>query len=158
MERDEKMPGCQAMDEEYMQLALVQAHMAAEMGEVPVGCIIVKDGHVIAEGKNMRECRKNAIHHAEIEAINKACEVLGERRLKGCELYVTLEPCPMCAGAIFNAGIDTVVFGAFDSNMGACGGVINIFEEAFGFKPHLYGGFMKEECAAILKDFFIKLR
>ena len=142
----------------YMERALQLAIEAAEAGEVPVGCVIVKDSEIISEGRNMREERQNALHHAEIEAIDKACKALGDRRLEGCELYVTLEPCPMCAGAIFNARIDTVVFGAFDSNMGACGGVINIFEEAFGFKPKLYGGFMKEECAAVLKDFFIKLR
>ena len=87
----------------YMERALKLAYEAAEMGEVPVGCVIVKDGRIIAEGKNMRENRKNALHHAEIEAINRACEALSDRRLKGCELYVTLEPCPMCAGAIFNA-------------------------------------------------------
>lgn len=142
----------------YMERALKLAHDAATAGEVPVGCVIVKDCEIISEGRNMREERQNALHHAEIEAIDKACKALGSRRLQGCTLYVTLEPCPMCAGAIFNAGIDTVVFGAYDSNMGACGGVINIFEEAFGFKPKLYGGFMKEECAAVLKDFFIKLR
>lgn len=142
----------------YMERALKLAHDAATAGEVPVGCVIVKDCEIISEGRNMREERQNALYHAEIEAIDKACKALGSRRLQGCTLYVTLEPCPMCAGAIFNAGIDTVVFGAYDSNMGACGGVINIFEEAFGFKPKLYGGFMKEECAAVLKDFFIKLR
>lgn len=145
-------------ENKYMERALQLAYDAAAAGEVPVGCVIVKDGEIISEGRNMREERQNALHHAEIEAIDKACKALSSRRLQGCTMYVTLEPCPMCAGAIFNAGIDTVVFGALDSNMGACGGVINIFEEAFGFKPRLYGGFMKEECAAVLKDFFIKLR
>jgi len=145
-------------EKRFMEEALRLACEAAEKGEVPVGCVIEKDGEIIAWGRNMREETQNALHHAEIMAIDEACAVLGSRRLSGCTLYVTLEPCPMCAGAIFNAGIDTVVFGAGDSNMGACGGVINIFEEAFGFKPRLYGGFMAEECGKVLTKFFQKLR
>lgn len=142
----------------FMERALMLARQAAQAGEVPVGCVIVKNGIIIAEGRNRREETQNALHHAEILAIDNACYALRNRRLSGCTMYVTLEPCPMCAGAIFNAGIDEVVFGATDTNMGACGGVINIFEEAFGFKPKLYGGFMAEESAALLKDFFINLR
>ena len=141
-----------------MRLALGQALKSAKHDEVPIGAVIVLNGKVIAKGRNRVEKTQVATRHAEMVAIEKACKKLKDWRLEGAEMYVTLEPCPMCAGAIFNAGIDTVVFGAYDSNMGACGGVINIFEEAFGFKPHLYGGFMKEECAALLKEFFIKLR
>ncbi len=142
----------------FMERALKLAHDAAAEGEVPVGCVIVRNGIIVAEGRNRREETQNALHHAEILAIDNACFAMRNRRLNGCTMYVTLEPCPMCAGAILNAGIDEVVFGATDTNMGACGGVINIFEEAFGFKPRLYGGFMAEECAQVLKDFFAKLR
>ncbi len=142
----------------YMERALALAEEAAAHGDVPVGCVIVRDGSIIAEGRNMREERENALYHAEVKAIDAACRALGSRRLKGCELYVTLEPCPMCAGAILNAGIDSVIYGARDESLGACGGVINIFEEDFGFKPRLYGGFMRDECSRMLKDFFEKMR
>jgi len=145
-------------DEKYMAMALELAAQAGRMGDVPVGCVIVKDGRIIGRGRNMREERRNALLHAEIAAIDEACRAAGSRRLEGCTMYVTLEPCPMCAGAIFNARISRVFYGASDTNMGACGGVINIFEEGFGFKPRLYKGLLAGECAALLSDFFKKLR
>ena len=146
-------------DEEYMALALELAREALEDGEVPVGCVIVRaDGAVVGRGRNRREKDRDALGHAEIMAIREACETLGGWRLTGCRLYVTLEPCPMCAGAILNARISRVFYGAGDENMGACGGVINIFEEAFGFKPKLYRGILEKECSSILTDFFKKLR
>ena len=146
------------MDEKYMECAISLARQAKDAGEVPVGCVIVHDGKIIGQGRNMREEYKNPLHHAEIIAINQACRALGDWRLSGCELYVTLEPCPMCAGAILNARIGTVVYGASDTAFGACGGVMNVFEEAFGFRPRLYGGVMEQACAALLSDFFRKLR
>ena len=145
-------------EERFMKRALKLAAISADGGDVPVGCVIVRDGEMIAEGRNTREKDNNAIRHAETSAIDAACRALGTRRLTGCELYVTLEPCLMCAGAIMNAGIDTVVFGAKEPRTGALGGVINIFEEGFGFKPRIYGGFMEKECAAILSEFFRKIR
>ena len=145
-------------EEKYMAMALELAHEAAAAGEVPVGCVIIHEGHVVGRGRNRREEDQNALLHAEVIAIQEACKTLGSWRLTDCDLYVTLEPCPMCAGAILNARVGRVFYGAGDANMGACGGVINIFEEAFGFKPRLYGGFMAEECAQVLKDFFAKLR
>ena len=144
--------------QELMREALAEAQKAFDEGEIPVGAVMARGGEIIARAHNLREQTGDPTAHAEVLAIREAAKALGGRRLNRCTLYVTLEPCPMCAGAIFNAGIDEVVFGATDTNMGACGGVINIFEEAFGFKPRLYGGFMAEESAALLKDFFIKLR
>lgn len=147
-----------ATHETFMTRALELAREAAQRGDVPVGCVIVKDGKIIGQGRNMREERANALLHAEIAAIDGACKALGSRRLEGCDMYVTLEPCPMCAGAILNSRISRVFYGAGDENMGACGGVINIFEEAFGFKPKLYRGILEKECSSILTDFFEKLR
>ncbi len=144
--------------EEYMREALKLAVEASCEGEVPVGCVIVSDGKIVGRGRNRRENSKNALAHAEIEAINDACITLGGWRLSSCDLYVTLEPCPMCAGAIINARIARVFYGARDSKVGACGGVINIFEEGFGHKPQLVGGILCEECTAQLKDFFKNLR
>ena len=145
-------------EERFMKRALALAARSASEGDVPVGCVIVREGGIIAEGRNTREKDKNAVRHAEVTAIENACRALSSRRLSGCELYVTLEPCLMCAGAVLNAGIDTVVFGAREPRTGALGGVINIFEESFGFKPRLYGGFMEKECAALLADFFKNVR
>lgn len=142
----------------YMEEALRLAHEAAEAGEVPVGCVIVCEGRIIGRGRNMREEKKNALLHAEIIAINEACQTIGSWRLNNCDMYVTLEPCPMCAGAIFNARMGRLFYGASDTNMGACGGVINIFEEAFGFKPLMYKGMLAEKCAGVLSDFFKQLR
>lgn len=147
-----------ATHETFMARALELAREAAQRGDVPVGCVIVKDGKIIGQGRNMREEKQSALLHAEIAAIDGACKALGSRRLEGCDMYVTLEPCPMCAGAILNSRISRVFYGAGDENMGACGGVINIFEEAFGFKPKLYRGILEKECSSILTDFFEKLR
>lgn len=144
--------------EAYMRQALALAAEAADHGEVPVGCVIVHDGEVIGRGRNRRE-EKNAVYsHAEMEAMAEANEVLGSWRLDECTLYVTLEPCPMCAGAIINARIPRVYYGARDREMGACGGVINLFMENFPHHPALVGGILGEECRAALTNFFRELR
>jgi tRNA(adenine34) deaminase len=143
---------------EFMKEAILEAKKAYSEGEVPVGAIIVKDGEIIARGRNHREQKQNALSHAEIEAINSACETLGSWRLEGCELYVTLEPCPMCTGAIINARIKTVVFGAFDSAMGCMDSVINLCDYPLGHKVEIYAGICEDECKALLQDFFQKLR
>lgn len=143
---------------EFMKEAILEAKKAYSEGEVPVGAIIVKDGEIIARGRNHREKKQNALSHAEIEAINSACETLGSWRLEGCELYVTLEPCPMCTGAIINARIKTVVFGAFDSAMGCMDSVINLCDYPLGHKVEIYAGICEDECKALLQDFFQKLR
>ena len=145
-------------DETYMRLALELARQAAEEGEVPVGAVIVRDGEVIATGRNRRETARHALAHAEIEAIAGACARLGGWRLSGCDLYVTLEPCPMCAGAILNARVSRVYFGARDREMGACGGVMNLFMEDFPHPPALVGGVLEAECAQVLREFFRGLR
>lgn len=144
--------------EHYMRLALALAAEAAEAGEVPVGCVIVRSGEVIACGRNRREEKRATHSHAEMEAIAQANDVLGSWRLEDCALYVTLEPCPMCAGAILNARIPRVYYGARDEVMGACGGVTNLFMENFPFKPALVGGILREECQAELSTFFRRLR
>lgn len=145
--------------EEYMEYALALASRAAEEGEIPVGCVIADaDGNIIGRGRNKREECHDATHHAEIEAIREACRAVGDWRLGGCTIYVTLEPCPMCAGAIINSRIPTVVFGAKDENTGSCGSVINLFEERYGHKPAIYGGVRAEESARLLKEFFKKAR
>lgn len=145
-------------DETYMRLALELARQAAEEGEVPVGAVIVRDGEVIATGRNRRETARHALAHAEIEAIAGACARLGGWRLSGCDLYVTLEPCPMCAGAILNARIRRVWYGARDEAFGACGGVTNLFMESFPNRPALVGGILGEDCRRVLADFFAGLR
>lgn len=145
-------------DERFMREALLCARVSAENGEVPVGAVVVKDGTVISRGYNRRETGKNALCHAELEAIDGACRALGGWRLWQCELYVTLEPCPMCAGAIINARIRRVVYGAKDPKAGSCGSVVGLFELPFNHKPQLTSGVLEEECAAVLKDFFRKLR
>ncbi len=134
------------------------AAQAAEQGDVPVGCVIVKDGQIVGEGRNRREERGDASAHAELEAIRDACQKLGSWRLHGCTMYVTLEPCPMCAGGIINSRIDTVRYGAKDDKAGACGSVLNLFEERFNHKPRLYGHLLEEECGAQLQEFFQGLR
>ena len=146
------------MKKEFMSQALLQAKKAYEAGEVPVGAVIVKDGVIIAQGYNMREQKQNALSHAEIECINKACEVLKSWRLDGCELYVTLEPCPMCTGAIINSRIKTVVFGAYDLKAGSMDSVINLCDYPYNHKPEIYGGIMEDECKEILEKFFQNLR
>jgi tRNA(adenine34) deaminase len=145
-------------DEFFLREALKLARAAAEEGEVPVGAVIVKDDIIIAEGRNRRETGKNALCHAELEAIDRACKTLGGWRLWQCELFVTLEPCPMCAGAIINARIPRVVFGAKDKKAGSCGSVVNLFELPYNHKPELVGGVLEDECAQLLTDFFKKLR
>ena len=135
------------------------AQQAFDAGEVPVGAVICdRNGTVIGRGRNRREETKNAAGHAEIEAIAQACRAVGDWRLDGCTIYVTLEPCPMCAGAIINARIPVVVYGCRDENMGGCGGVIDLFSENFGFRPAVYKGVLENECRALLKAFFEELR
>lgn len=146
------------MEEMFMRQALALAREAAAAGEVPVGCVIVKDGAVVGRGRNRREEKRSALSHAEVEAIMQANERLRSWRLDGCELYVTLEPCPMCAGAILNARIAKVVFGARDRVMGACGGVLNLFMEDFPNRPAVVGGVMERECGEVLSGFFRELR
>lgn len=141
-----------------MDHALTLAFEAAEKGEVPVGAVIVKNGEIIAEGRNRREEKKNALSHAEIEAINTACKKLKSWRLDGCELYVTLEPCPMCTGAIINARIKTVIFGAYDSKAGSMDSVINLCDYPYNHKPEIYGGICEDECIAVMQRFFKGLR
>ncbi len=144
--------------EDYMRQALALAREAAAAGEVPVGCVIVRDGVVVGRGRNRREELQRTSSHAEMEAIAQANETLGGWRLDGCTLYVTLEPCPMCAGAIINARIPRVCYGARDEAMGACGGVLNLFMEQFPFRPVLVGGILADDCRAVLTDFFRTLR
>ena len=140
--------------EQYMDMALQLAREALEDGEVPVGCVIVREGQVVGRGRNRRELDHDATAHAEILAIQEACQTLGGWRLADCTLYVTLEPCAMCAGAIVNARIPEVVYGARDRDAGACGGVLNLFEEGFGHRPRVYGGIREAACGAILSAFF----
>ena len=135
-----------------------EALALALAGEVPVGCVIVREGEIIGRGRNRREERQAASSHAEMEAIAQANGALGTWRLEGCELYVTLEPCPMCAGAILNARIARVWYGARDRAFGACGGILNLFMEDFPNRPALVGGVLEAECQAVLSDFFANLR
>lgn len=145
--------------EEYMNIALDLAREAASAGEVPVGCIITdKEGNIIGRGRNHREEKHDATSHAEIEAIREACSCIGDWRLEDCSIYVTLEPCPMCTGAIISSRIPTVVFGARDSVSGSCGSVIDLFCENYGHKPAVYTGICAEESSALLKDFFSSKR
>lgn len=146
------------MNKKFMTAALEEAKTAAEKGEVPVGAVIVKNGEIIARGRNMREEKQNALSHAEIEAINNACKALGSWRLDGCEMYVTLEPCPMCTGAIINSRIETLVFGAYDSKAGSVDSVINLCDYPYNHKVEIYGGIMEDECLEILQNFFKNLR
>lgn len=146
------------MNREFMKIAISEAQKAAEKGEIPVGAVIVKNNEIISVGHNLREEKQNALSHAEIEAINSACQKLGSWRLDDCEMYVTLEPCPMCTGAIINARIKTVIFGAYDSKMGCMDSVINLCDYPFNHKVEIYGGIMEDECLNILQDFFKKLR
>ena len=146
------------MDEQMMREALALAAEAAAEGEVPVGCVIVHDGRIVGRGRNRREEKQAVSSHAEMEAIAQANAEIGSWRLDDCELYVTLEPCPMCAGAIMNARIAKVWYGARDEAMGACGGVTNLFMEAFPNRPALVGGILAEECREVLAEFFSGLR
>ena len=146
------------MEQRFMQAALALAAEAAAEGEVPVGAVVVCDGEIVGTGRNRREYGKNALYHAEIEAIDNACKTLGGWRLHRCDLYVTLEPCPMCAGAIINARIQTVIYGARDPKAGGVGSVTNLFEMPYNHHPEVIAGVMEEECAAMLTRFFKTLR
>lgn len=145
-------------DEEIMRIAIEQAKAAGEDSEVPVGAVIVRNGEIVSSGRNRREGSRNALAHAEIEAIDKACKALGGWRLWECEMFVTLEPCPMCTGAIINSRIKRLVYGASDSKAGSCKSVINLFDLPYNHKPEVTGGFMADECALLLSDFFRDLR
>jgi len=145
--------------EGYMSRALALARECLADGDVPVGCVIVSPaGKIIGEGRNRREADASATAHAEVEAISMACKALGSWRLTDCTLYVTLEPCPMCAGAIINARIAEVRYGAREEKSGCCGSVLNLFEERFNHKPRIYGGLLAEESRALLDEFFRNLR
>ncbi|MBR2131162.1 MAG: nucleoside deaminase [Oscillospiraceae bacterium] len=141
-----------------MMEALKLAHEAREAGEVPVGCVIVQDGIIVGRGRNRREEKQSTLSHAEMEAILQANKTLGSWRLDSCWLYVTLEPCPMCAGAIINARIPRVFYGVRDRAMGACGGILNLFMEDFPHHPALVGGILETECREVLTKFFRDLR
>ncbi len=144
--------------EDFMCLALALAEQAEAMDEVPVGCVVVCGGEVVGRGFNLRETQQDALAHAELLAIREACDTLGSWRIPECDLYVTLEPCPMCAGAMVNARIRRVVFGAADPKAGACGSVVDLFSLALNHKPAAEGGVLAEESAALLRRFFARLR
>ena len=145
-------------DEKYMLIALEEAKKAAEKGEVPIGAVIVRNGEVIASAHNERETTFDATAHAETSAVREACKKLGGWRLPECDIYVTLEPCPMCAGAIINSRIDRVVFGAYDNREGSFGSLINLASYPYSSRPEIVGGVMEKECKEILSEFFKKIR
>ena len=146
------------LDIYFMREALREADTAAEAGEVPVGCVIVYGGEIIARGRNTRESEKNALGHAEIAAIDGACRARGGWRLFGCTLYVTLEPCPMCAGALINSRVDRVVYGAKDAGAGALGSVMNMCSYPLGGRPEVVSGVLGDECADRMRRFFASRR
>lgn len=146
------------MNKKFMYEALALAKEALDNNEVPVGAVIVKNGEIIAVERNRREEKQNALSHAEIEAINSACKKINSWRLDDCEMYVTLEPCPMCAGAIINARIKTLVFGAYDFKAGSIDSVVNLCEYPYNHKPEIYGGICEEECLSVLQEFFKGIR
>lgn len=145
-------------DKFFMEEALRLARQAADEGEVPVGAVVVLGDEIVGRGRNRREKDKNALAHAELEAIDDACKRLGGWRLWQCDMYVTLEPCPMCTGAIINSRIKRLVYGASDYKAGSCGSVVNLFDLPYNHKPEMISGFMQEECSQILTDFFRELR
>ena len=145
-------------DESFMREALALAEKAYELGEAPVGCVIVKDDEIIGRGYNLRESSENPLTHAEIIAINEASAKVKSFRLIDCELFVTLEPCPMCAGACINSRVERVVFGAYDPKAGSVGSVINLFDLPYNHKPDITAGILEEECSSILSRFFLTLR
>ena len=145
-------------EKKFMLRALALADEACADGEVPVGAVVVKAGKIIGEGRNRRERMQNALAHAEIEAIFQACKALRSWRLTDCHLYVTLEPCPMCTGAIINAQIGAVIYGAEDTRAGCCGGAENLFDLPYAARPEVYPGFLEDECRAVLQNFFKALR
>lgn len=147
------------MENRFMRIALDEAHLAIKEGEMPVGAVVVKNGEVIATGHNIRNISHDPTLHAEIVAIREACRKLGDWRLSDCDLYVTLEPCVMCSGAIINSRMNSVYFGAYDLEYGGAGGRIDLFSKSyFGSNTSVYGGIMEEECTSMLKDFFASLR
>lgn len=145
-------------DSFFMKEALGLARQASQEGEVPVGAVVVLGDQIVGRGRNRREKDKNALAHAELEAIDEACKKLGGWRLWQCDLYVTLEPCPMCTGAIINSRIKRLVYGASDYKAGSCGSVVNLFDLPYNHKPETVSGFMQEECAEVLTEFFKELR
>ena len=152
------MPHIPQQQQQYMREALALAEAAQETGDVPVGCVIVRGKEIIGRGQNRREAAADATAHAEVEAIRMASQTLGRWNLSDCTLYVTLEPCPMCAGAIWNARIGTVYFGARDPRAGCCGSVLHLGLEGFGPEPEIWGGLLEEESLALLRRFFQGLR
>jgi len=149
---------CMERDEYFMSVALQLAREAAGEGEVPVGAVIVKDDEIIGKGRNRRETAKNSLAHAEIEAINEACRCLGGWQLVNCTMYVTLEPCPMCAGAVINSRIERLVQGAKNPKAGSCGSIVDLFALPYNHHPLVDTGVLGDECASVLKDFFKTLR
>lgn len=145
-------------DEKFMYLAIEQAKKAYEIDEVPIGAVVIKDGEIVGSGYNRRETGKNALCHAELTAIDEACRRLGGWRLWQCELYVTLEPCPMCAGAIINSRLRRIVYGCEDNKSGSVKSVVNLFELPYNHKPEYIGGILSDECSNLLSDFFRELR
>lgn len=142
----------------FMLRALELAEEAAWAGEIPVGAVVVKDGHIIGEGRNRREAAGNALAHAEVEAIGRACRTLGGWRLTGCQLYVTLEPCPMCAGAAVNARVERIIYGVDDFAAGCCGSAADVLRLAGTHRVEVYRGYMEEACKAVMDRFFKELR
>ena len=142
----------------YMEEAIALAKQAAALGEVPIGCVITRDGKIVGRGYNRRETGKTALGHAELMAIEDACRTLGGWRLWQCRLYVTLEPCPMCAGAIINARIPVVVYGAKDPKAGSVGSITDLFSMPYNHHPQVISGVLEDTCAGLLQDFFRSLR
>ena len=146
-------------DEKYMKAAIAQAKKARKLLETPIGCVIVRDGRIIARGYNRRNTEHNTLAHAEIKAIKKACRIVGDWRLEGCTMYVTLEPCPMCAGALVQSRIDKVVIGAMNPKAGCAGSVMNILDtQGLNHRVDIETGVLRDECAALMSDFFKELR
>lgn len=154
----QSIPSYQQRDTHWMHQALLEAKKAAALGEIPVGAVIVRDEQVIARAHNRRELDQDAMAHAEVLCIQQACRVLNSWRLSGCTLYVTLEPCPMCSGAIINSRLDRVVYGAKDDKAGCAGSVADLFVMPFNHTPVIRSGILEEECAAVLSEFFETLR
>lgn len=142
----------------FMTQAVEMAKRAYELGEIPVGALIVRNGEVISQAYNSRETDRNALAHAELKAINEACKKLGGWRLIGCDLYVTLEPCPMCTGAMINSRIERIIYGADNPKFGSCGSIINLIDFPYNHKPQIISGIMADECSQLLKDFGKNLR
>ena len=154
----QSIPSYQQRDAHWMHQALLEAKKAAALGEIPVGAVIVRDEQVIARAHNRRELDQDAMAHAEVLCIQQACRVLNSWRLSGCTLYVTLEPCPMCSGAIINSRLVRVVYGAKDDKAGCAGSVADLFVMPFNHTPVIRSGILEEECAAVLSEFFETLR